>query len=253
MILAAGLGLRLRPLTGARPKPLLPVLNKPLLYYWLERLQGLGVRRAVINAYHLAPMIVEAARNLPPGLGDIEALVSVEGELLGTAGGLKKAAMLLFPPGPPRASGASEPFYVVNGDIHTDIDLALLAETHQALASQAPHGPPVTMALVDYPPKATVSLGQDGQIVAFRHNGPCPGETSRLCGAGLAVMERWFLETLPGHFSDTVEILKGRMALGDRPGSRFFPGAAWADIGSLPEYYSLNKGLARGRALLQSP
>ncbi|MDR0355846.1 MAG: NTP transferase domain-containing protein [Deltaproteobacteria bacterium] len=97
MILAAGYGLRLMPLTQVRPKALLPVLNKPVLFRWLDALVELGVRNAVINTHHLAEQMDEAvvlARRTHPSLN---IAVSFEPEILGTGGALKKAAPLLFP------------------------------------------------------------------------------------------------------------------------------------------------------------
>ena len=104
MVLAAGLGTRMRPLTETRPKPLTEVAGKALLDHTLDRLAEAGVGRAVVNLHHLGGMIREhlAARRAP------EIAFSDESEaLLGTGGGVAHALDSLGP----------EPFLVVNGDI----------------------------------------------------------------------------------------------------------------------------------------
>src|SRR5271165_6854688 len=92
MILAAGLGTRLRPLTDDRPKALVTVAGRTLLEITLERLRGFGVREVVVNAHHFADQIVEFLAAHDFGMR-IE--VSLEETLLDTGGGLKKAAWFL--------------------------------------------------------------------------------------------------------------------------------------------------------------
>lgn len=104
MILAAGFGKRMRPLTETTPKPLIPVCGKPMLDWALERLAAEGVARVVVNAHHLAARI-EAHLAGRAGVA-----VSVEPEILETGGGVKRALPLL-------TEGAPDaPFFVINGD-----------------------------------------------------------------------------------------------------------------------------------------
>ena len=116
MVMAAGRGERLRPLTDTLPKPLAPVAGKPLILYHLEALARAGVRDVVINLSWLGDLIKTA-------LGDghdygVRIHYSEEGPVpLETAGGIFKALPLLGP----------EPFLVVNGDVWTDIDFGGLA------------------------------------------------------------------------------------------------------------------------------
>jgi len=116
MVMAAGRGERLRPLTDTLPKPLAPVAGKPLILYHLEALARAGVRDVVINLSWLGDLIKTA-------LGDghdygVRIHYSEEGPVpLETAGGIFKALPLLGP----------EPFLVVNGDVWTDIDFSRLA------------------------------------------------------------------------------------------------------------------------------
>lgn len=125
MILAAGLGNRMRPLTLHTPKPLLKVGGKPLIVWHIEKLKAIGITEIVINTAWLAEKLVEA-------LGDGEAfgvkiLWSHEGEGLETAGGIINALPLL----------GDEPFILVNGDVWTNMDFAPLL--HVQLGEQLAH------------------------------------------------------------------------------------------------------------------
>ena len=114
MILAAGMGNRMRPLTLHTPKPLLKVGGKPLIVWHIEKLQKIGVQEIVINTAWLGEKLADA-------LGDgsqfgVKILWSHEGEGLETAGGIIKALPLL----------GNEPFILVNGDVWTTMDFAPL-------------------------------------------------------------------------------------------------------------------------------
>ena len=137
MILAAGRGERMRPVTDRIPKPLLPVAGKPLIVWLLERLVRTGITELVVNVSHLGAMIEKA-------LGDGTALnariaYSREAEALETAGGIAAALPLL----------GEAPFVVVNGDIHTDFDFARLIPRATALSAE---GALAHLVLVDNPP-----------------------------------------------------------------------------------------------------
>ncbi|HQR59935.1 MAG TPA: nucleotidyltransferase family protein [Methylophilaceae bacterium] len=114
MILAAGRGERMRPLTDHTPKPLLPVGGKPLIAWHIERLAAAGFRELVINHAHLGIQIESALGN--GSRFNVSIQYSPEGEALETAGGIANALPLL----------GEAPFLVVNGDIFTDYDFARL-------------------------------------------------------------------------------------------------------------------------------
>ncbi len=132
MVLAAGLGTRLRPLTDDRPKALVEVGGRTMLEITLERLRAFGVREAIVNVHHYADMVIEYLRAHENFGMRIE--VSREEELLDTGGGLKKAAWFFL------EDGVNEPFLVHNVDVVSTIDLAQLVRAHndrQALATLA--------------------------------------------------------------------------------------------------------------------
>lgn len=149
LILAAGRGERMRPLTDTTPKPLLPVGGKPLIVWHLEKLAALGVRDVVVNTSWLA-------RQFPQALGDgtrwgLRITYSSEGPVpLETGGGMHHALPLLC--------GDDQPFIAVNGDIWTDHDFACLP--------RAPVGD-AHLVLVDNPPqhpRGDFILAEDGRV-----------------------------------------------------------------------------------------
>jgi NDP-sugar pyrophosphorylase family protein len=128
MILAAGLGTRLRPLTNDRPKALVTVAGRTMLEIALERLRGFGVDAAIINIHHYAEMIRDyLAANQNFGM-QIE--LSYEEELLDTGGGLKQAARF-FLEGKEPDDAALAPFILHNVDIISTIDIAKMIEFHR--------------------------------------------------------------------------------------------------------------------------
>jgi NDP-sugar pyrophosphorylase family protein len=133
MILAAGLGTRLRPLTDNRPKALVEINGRTLLEITLSRLRNVGVREVMINVHRFADMIVEYLKTNDNFGMTIE--VSREDILLDTGGGLKKAAHFFVD-----SSRREEPFIVHNVDVLSTIDLLRMAQFHaenQALATLA--------------------------------------------------------------------------------------------------------------------
>lgn len=145
MILAAGLGLRMRPLTEHLPKPLLEVGGRALIEHQLYAFARAGFSRAVVNIHYLAAQMMSR-------IGDgsrygIEVVYSPEDALLGTAGGIRRALPLL----------GKAPFAVVNADIYTDYDFTRLAR--RDLGNKLGH-----LVMVDNPPwHAEGDFGIDAQ------------------------------------------------------------------------------------------
>ena len=144
MILAAGLGTRLRPLTDDRPKALVEVAGRTMLEITLARLRAFGVSDVIINVHHFADKVVEflaARRNL-----GMRIEVSREDVLLDTGGGLKKAAWFFL-----EGEGRDEPFIVHNVDVISTIDLGRMVRSHmeqKALATLAVQARPTSRPLL---------------------------------------------------------------------------------------------------------
>jgi len=133
MILAAGLGTRLRPLTDDRPKALVEVGGHKLLEITLRRLREFGIHKVIINVHHFADMVVDyLKKNDDFGM---EIAISREDELLDTGGGLKRAAWFFS-----EEADDGEPFLLHNVDVLSTIDFEQMVEfhrQHQALATLA--------------------------------------------------------------------------------------------------------------------
>jgi mannose-1-phosphate guanylyltransferase len=124
MVLAAGLGTRLRPLTDDRPKALVEVAGRTLLEITLARLKTFGVTEVIVNVHHFAEMVVDYLRENKNFGMRIE--VSREEILLDTGGGLKKAAWFFLE----NAAGVTEPFLLHNVDVISSIDLRAMLQAH---------------------------------------------------------------------------------------------------------------------------
>lgn len=191
MVLAAGLGLRMRPLTLLRAKPVLPVLNRPLIHWTLERLARHGVRDVVVNLHHLPASVTRA-------LGDGRAFglrirYVREREILGTAGG-PRAVRELF---------GHEPLLLVNGDVLFDFDLEALVARHRASGARA------TLALRPNPdPRRYGAVITDGRGRIRAIGGqPRPRRGVVSLFTGVHVLDPALLERLPQGPSDSVRDL----------------------------------------------
>jgi MurNAc alpha-1-phosphate uridylyltransferase len=169
MILAAGRGTRLAPLTDRIPKPLLEVGGRPLIEHHLARLADAGIRRVVINLHHLGAAIRERLGD--GGRFGVEIAWSEETELLETAGGIRQALPLL----------GNGDFLVVNGDVLTDAPLdGLLAGTGDALAH---------LVMVPSPPWRTHGDFDLAPLAPGRERARLVAGERRLTYAGLGVYD----------------------------------------------------------------
>lgn len=244
MVLAAGLGTRLRPVTDHLPKPLLTVLERPLLQIICQNLQDAGVTRYALNSHHRAGQIRQwVARSAWRDAIQI----FHEPEILGTGGGVANARAFLE---------QEACFFLHNGDVLTDIDLAALAAAHLQ------HGPVATLALVDWDAVNTVLLGPGGEITGIDRNtagradrtgAAAPTDTQPPTSAGgrwltytgIAVCSREIFQYLPATgFSSLVDALL--QAMTDRPGAvRGWapPHVYWNDLGSLDRYLAAHRDI----------
>jgi mannose-1-phosphate guanylyltransferase len=129
MVLAAGLGTRLRPLTDNRPKALVEINGQTLLGITLARLRDFGIREVIVNVHHFADMVVDYLKKNNNFGMRIE--ISREEVLLDTGGGLKKAAWFFL------KDGSNEPFLLHNVDVISNIDFARMLQAHKETKSLA--------------------------------------------------------------------------------------------------------------------
>ena len=221
MVMAAGLGTRLRPLTYVRAKPAVPVAGEPLVRRILRWLARHGVRDAVLNVHHM-PGTVRAAVGDDAG-ALVRVRYSAEDAVLGTAGGPRHALPLL---------GAGR-FFIVNGDTLTDLDLGALLEAHERA------GALVTLALVPNPAPARyggVEIDDRGRVVRFvRARG---AGTGAHLFVGVQVVEASVFAGLPDNVpAESVGQLYPTL-LAERPGSirGAVCDASFLDIGTPDDY-----------------
>ena len=183
-LLAAGLGTRLKPLTDATPKCLVPIGGRPLLYWWLASCERLGVREVLVNTHHHADQVRAFARSLTV---NVSVTLSHEETLLGSAGTI--AANRDF-------AGAGD-FWIFYADTLIGADLRPLAGLHRARRAD------LTLGLFRSPdPKSggVVELAGDGRVVSFEEKPAHP--KSDLIAAGAYVAGPALLEALPRGFGD---------------------------------------------------
>ncbi len=205
MLLAAGKGERMRPLTLHTPKPLLPVAGKPLLQWHLEALKRAGIRQLVINHAWLGAQI--EAHFADGAALEVEIQWSRETEPLETGGGIRQALPLL----------GEQPFVLVNGDIWTDFDFTGLA---------LPAGKLAHLVLIDNPahnPRGDFIL-QQGVV-----SNPVEGQTG-LTYSGIAVIHPALIaDQAPGRFA-LAPLLRSAADQG-LLGGEYFAGN-WIDVGT---------------------
>jgi mannose-1-phosphate guanylyltransferase len=229
MILCAGLGTRLRPLTEAVPKPAVPVCGVPLVRWNLSLLARAGVRRAVVNTHHLADRMAEAARDAAREAG-LSLAVSHERVIAGTGGALRQAR--------PHLEGA-DAIVLVNGDVLFDVDLGEALRVHRWAGGRA------TMVLAPMPPGAryaAVEVSAAGWVrrIAGKFGpGPDPGEELRpFHFTGVHVLSPSLLDDVPSvPFECDINRQVYPRAMEQPGGVRaFLQGGYWNDLGT-PERY----------------
>jgi NDP-sugar pyrophosphorylase family protein len=165
MILAAGLGTRLRPLTNDRPKALVEVAGRTLLEITLNRLRGFGINEVIVNVHHFADLVVEYLRAHDNFGMEIE--ISREDDLLDTGGGLKKAAPFFL-----RDCG-DEPFILHNVDVLSSIDLGEMVKVHRAQDALA------TLAVQQRESSRQLLFDEQGQLCGRQTEGDESAEIVR--------------------------------------------------------------------------
>lgn len=215
IVLAAGFGSRLSPLTLECPKPLVPLHGKPMILHLLEQLQSWGVKEVLLNVHHLADVMVqEVPRICPPGLN---LNFSFESEILGTGGGLRKMAWFF----------SEEPLWVCNADVWQQLDPTPLVEAWNMQKPMA-----CLWMIPDAGPR-TVQV-ESGLVKDFRAGG--------MTFSGLHLLNQKVLSFLPDqNFSSIIEAYDAGLAKGEKIAGVTLPDSEWADIGT-PEQLLMKQG-----------
>jgi NDP-sugar pyrophosphorylase family protein/aminoglycoside/choline kinase family phosphotransferase len=220
MVLAAGHGTRLWPLTYHLPKPLLPVLGETLLDRAIARLDSGGCARICVNTHHLAAHV---AHHLAARADCARFQLSHEKSILGTGGALDGARDFL--------DGADH-ILLHNGDVIGNVDLTALLAAHRASGALA------TLVLTDCPAVNTVRLGADGCVrdVADRLEAEPAAADRLLTYTGVAAFAREMLDLIPAGVSDLVSALLTALRRDASTVRGVVHDGQWADLGTLTRY-----------------
>jgi len=220
MLLAAGLGTRLGPLSQERPKPLLPLVDVPVIRYGLDLLRASGITRIAINLHHMGEQIREE-------IGD-EAIYSEESEILGTGGGIKRMAELL----------GGERFVVINAKVAVDLDLPAVIDGHERRGALA------TMVVRPDPDSkrwGAIDVDATGRVRGMLAEG-------RHMFTGIHVIERALVARIPQGPCDIVRTAYAEMVAARGPlfAHALAEGAFFAENSTPQRYLQANLALLDG-------
>jgi mannose-1-phosphate guanylyltransferase/mannose-1-phosphate guanylyltransferase/phosphomannomutase len=232
MVMAAGLGTRLRPLTYEVPKPMVPVANRPVMEHILALLRRHGLGEVIANL-HWFPDTIRDHFGDGAGLG-VALTYRYENELLGTAGGVRNVAEFF----------GDEPFLVMAADALTDIDLAALRAAHEA------HDGIATLAVkrvADVSEFGVVITGSDGRVQGFQEKPDRAEALSDLASCMIYVLEREIFDYFPDErVVDFALDVFPALLENDVPFHVHEIDSYWNDVGSLPEYLRGNLDAVEG-------
>jgi len=240
MVLCAGFGTRLRPLTDKLPKPLVPLCGMPLLRFNFALLENAGVRDLVVNTHHLAGAMEKGAREIAAELGLGLSVSREEKHILGTGGGVRRAQSML-------GSGA---FFLLNGDMIFDVDLGAALVAHQAAGAAA------TMVLAPYPKGATygaVEVDKEFNVRRIAGRGvPLEPGLTRMHFTGVHIAGPELVARLPAEGeSDINRTAYVRLIHDGAKVHGYLQRGYWGDLGAPPSLLRANLDLLEGRLPLQ--
>ncbi|MBA2375789.1 MAG: NDP-sugar synthase [Rubrobacter sp.] len=239
MALAAGKGTRLFPLTGEVPKPMAPVVDRPILEHIFDLLATHGVKEVHANVHYLADTLIKAYGE-ESRVNGMSVHLSREEKLLGTAGGVKRLA-----------EHFDETFVVVSGDALTDIDIGELVAFHKKKGALA------TIALrrvYDTSEFGVVDISEDGDILGFQEK-PNPAEAiSTLANTGIYIFEPRILDYVPeDSFFDFAKDVFPKFLENGEVFAGYEGDFYWSDIGTLEAYRQAHYDVLSGKVRVKVP
>jgi len=237
MILAAGFGTRLFPLTIDRTKPAIPFLGKPLVGYVAEYIAKFGIKDIVVNLHHQPDSVTDALGDGSQFGVHIEYAVE-DPEILGTAGALDNARLLL----------EDDVFLVINGKIITDIDLGVALDTHKRSGAVA------TMVLKQNSKRERFTIVEEssGDVTGF---GGYPSEGNEggedpLMFTGVHILDPKVFEYIPrGVYSDIVPTFyRPALEKGEKIAA-YVTDANWFELSTIPRYLDISLAMMNGEKL----
>ena len=239
MVLAAGFGTRLQPLTRVLPKPMFPVLGRPLLSHIFDLLLSANITETAVNIHHLPECIVNYFNN--ERSLQLNLHFSREERILGTAGGIKKMQSFL----------KDDPFILINSDIITDIDLNQVIDFHEQNNSKLTLVVRRDNSVEQYDP---IEICEDGRIVHFigASSKNLPENTAQVMFTGIQVIDPEIFERIPsGQFYGTTEDVFPKMVEDGLPVYGYLHKGYWKDMGNRENYLQVNIDALDGKVWLK--
>jgi mannose-1-phosphate guanylyltransferase len=239
MVMAAGLGTRLRPLTDLLPKPMVPIANRPVLHHLLNLLVRHDIHEVGINV-HAFPDLIKRYFGDGSALG-MSIRWSEERELLGTAGGTKRLADYW----------GREPILITSGDGLHDVDVTALIGHHQRTRGLAT----IAVKPVDDPSSyGVVILDRDTRVKGFQEKPTRDEARSDLANCGVYVIEPELLDRIPpDSFSDFGHDVWPALVAASEPVYAYTTMAYWNDVGGLDELRNSILDAVGGRVRIEIP
>lgn len=239
MILAAGLGTRLRPLTETIAKPMIPVVNKPVMEHVIELLARQGFNNLYANVHYRADDVINHFGN--GSRWNVDLKYSREDTLAGTAGGLKRLESFF----------RDGTFVVFSSDLLTDIDLGPLIAFHKERRALAT----IALTRVEEPSNyGVVKLDGSGRITAFQEKPSNDEAVSNLASCGIYIFEPEILDYIPAEeFYDFGTDLFPQLFVAGLPLYGYEHDNYWLDIGRLDNYQNGNFDALTGKINIQPP
>lgn len=246
LILAAGRGTRVRPLTDRMPKPMIPIINKPVMAFLVEHLRRYDVRQIMVNTSYLSPQIeayfgdgTRYGADMAYSFEGREENGSLIDEPLGSAGAIRKIH--------DHSGFFDETFIVLCGDAVIDLDIAEMLDFHRSKGGLA------TIALLKVAPDQVSSYGvavqdNDGRITEFQEK-PSPEEAkSCTINTGIYIFEPQVLQHIPadGPFDIGSQLFPALARAGQLYGMTASVPWQWLDIGRVPDFHGVTMSAMRG-------
>lgn len=234
IILVGGEGTRLRPLTYNTPKAMMPILNIPFIHHLILYLKHYGINKVILSMGYKPDSIREYFNKVK--LKGIEIIYNIESKPLGTAGAVKYAQHYL---------NKNETFFVLNGDIFTDINLSDMLNFHKA------RGAKLTIALTKVEDPSlfgVVEIDKDQKIKRFIEKPKKEETPSNLINAGIYLMDYSILERIPDdEFFMFERSVFPQLLPEGAPVMGFKTDSYWIDMGNPQKYHQLNNDLLLGK------
>lgn len=239
VIIAGGLGTRLRPLTDNTPKPIVPVANRPFVVHQIEHLVKHGVDEVILNLCYLSQ---EIKKTLKDGKAwGIKIHYSIEEHPLGTAGAVKNAEKFF--------AGDREPIVIFNGDVLTDINISKVVNYHREKKARVT----LTLKEVEDPTSFGLVLTEkSGKVTKFIEKPSWAMVTAKTINAGIYVVDPKIFETVPKDtaYSFERELYPKLLAKGD-PIYGYLSDAYWIDIGNPEKYKEAHQAILRNEVAVK--